>query len=261
MITRRFCLIGSVFAVLIASGTLAHADLLAKIQSAGVLRMATPQDSPPFGVPGPDMKIVGYDIDVANLLAEKLGVKGDLIPTTSGNRVPAVQTNRADIIVSSLGKNAEREQVLDFSVAYAPYFLAVYAAKGIDIKSPADLAGKSIGVTRGAIDDLELTKIAPPTATIQRFEDTNGQISAYMSGQLDIIVTANVAAGAIARQMPDRAPEMKLNLKNSPCYIGVPKGETALLEKINAIITEAKSDGTLNKFSQQWFHAELPAGF
>ena len=64
-------------------------------------------------------------------------------------------------MISTLGKNAEREKVIDFTAAYSPFFQAVFAVKSTVLKSAADLAGKSVGVTRGAIEDLELSKIAP----------------------------------------------------------------------------------------------------
>ena len=68
------------------------------------------------------------------------------------------------------------------------------------IKSAADLAGKTVGVTRGAIEDLELSKIAPPTADIKRFEDDNATVSAFVLGQVQVIATgASVAGNMIAR--------------------------------------------------------------
>jgi len=72
-----------------------------------------------------------------------------------------------------MGKNAEREKVIDFSAAYAPFFNGVFGAGDQKVSGPADLAGKTIGVTRGSVEDLELTKIAPPAATIKRYEDNN----------------------------------------------------------------------------------------
>lgn len=69
---------------------------------------------------GTDLKPVGYDIDVANLIAKGLGVKAELVPVTSANRIPYLQTKKVDLVISSLGKNPDREKVIDFSVAYAP---------------------------------------------------------------------------------------------------------------------------------------------
>lgn len=239
----------------------ARADMLADVKAAGVLRIGIPQDNPPFGIPGPDMKIVGYDVDMANLIGEKLGVKVMLIPTTSGNRVPYIQSKRLDIIVASLGKNPDREKVLDFSEKYAPFFIGVYSTKGIEFKTAQELAGKTVGVTRGANEDLEITKIAPAGTTIQRFDDIASQMSAYRSGQVDVIASSNTVAAALAAHSPNRAPVLRLSLKDSPCYVGVPKGQPALLSQINAIIAEARANGTLSTMSRKWFKADLPQGF
>jgi polar amino acid transport system substrate-binding protein len=253
------CLLAG-FAMMTSTGN-ASADMLSRIESAGVVRMGIPQDSPPFGIPRPDMTIVGYDIDMANLLAKKLGLRLAMVPTISGNRVPLLQSNRIDIIVASLGKNPERAKVVDFSIAYAPFFLGVYSAADVALAGPSDLAGKTIGVIRGAIEDLEVTNFAPPGTTIQRFDDAAGQASAFMAGQVNVIATSNVAAVALATRAPSRAPIMRFSIKDSPCYIGVPKGETRLLSRINEIIEEARADGTLNNMSKKWFQAELPPGF
>jgi polar amino acid transport system substrate-binding protein len=85
------------------------------IKKAGVLKVAVPQDFPPFGTVGPDLKPLGYDIDVAEMLAKDLGVKVELVPVTSANRIPYLTTKKVDLVISSLGKNPDREKVIDFS--------------------------------------------------------------------------------------------------------------------------------------------------
>lgn len=237
----------------------ASADALADIAARGTLRVAVPQDFPPFGSVGADMAPQGYDIDVANLIAEKLGVKAELVPVTSANRIPYLQTNKVDLVISSLGKNAEREAVIDFTTAYAPFFNGVFAPADVAVAKAEDLSGKTVGVTRGAIEDLELTKIAPADAVIKRYEDNNGTISAFLSGQVEVVATGNVVAAAIIAKNPPKRPEMKFLIKNSPCYIGLNKNEPALIEKVNAIIAAAKGDGSLNAISQKWLAADLPA--
>ncbi len=96
--------------------------------ASGTLKVAVPQDFPPFGSVGADMAPVGYDIDVATLIAEKLGVKLELVPVTSANRIPYLQTKKVDLVISSLGKNPDREKVIDFTAAYAPFFNGVFGA-------------------------------------------------------------------------------------------------------------------------------------
>jgi polar amino acid transport system substrate-binding protein len=255
---RRTLIIASLLALTpLGLSTSASADTLADIMAAKTIKIAVPQDFAPFGSAGPDLQPVGYDIDMAKLIAEMLGVELELVPVTSANRIPYLQTKKVDLVISSMGKNPEREQVIDFSNAYAPFFQGVFGTKDIAIGKPEDLAGKTVGATRGSIEEQEITKLAPD-ATIKRYEDNNGTIAAFLSGQLDLIATGNVVAAAIAEQNPDRAPVSKFVIKESPCHIGMNKEEPALMAKVNEIIAEAKAEGKLNEISEKWLKAPLP---
>jgi polar amino acid transport system substrate-binding protein len=257
---NRRTVLGAITAALFLTVPLAsHADSLADIMKAGVLKVAVPQDFPPFGSVGSDLKPVGYDIDVAELIGKKMGVKVELVPVTSANRIAYLQTKKVDLVISSLGKNPDREKVIDFSEAYAPFFNGVFGTADTKVTKVEDLAGMTVGVTRGSVEDLELTKIAPPTATIKRYEDNNGTISAFLSGQVQVVATGNVVAAAIIAKNPPKKPETKFLIKNSPCFIGLNKDEPKLLAKINAIIAESRKDGSLNAIAMKWLGAPLPA--
>jgi polar amino acid transport system substrate-binding protein len=222
----------------------AQADALDDIMKAKVIKIAVPQDFAPFGSAGSDLKPQGYDIDMANLIGKELGVKVEIIPVTSAN----------------LGKNAEREKVIDFSVSYAPFFSGVYGTKDIAATKVEDLAGKTVGATRGAIEEQEISKTAPSSTTVKRYEDNNATISAFISGQVDLIATGNVIAAAIAEKAPAaRKPVVKFVIKDSPCYVGMNKGEPKLMAKVNEIIGKAKASGELGKISEKWLKAPLPA--
>ena len=249
---RRSILLSLILSATALAAPLTHAEALDDILKAKVLRVAVPQDFPPFGSVGPDMKAVGYDIDVAALLAKGLGVTLELVPVTSANRIPYLNTKKVDLVISSLGKNAEREKVIDFSEAYAPFFSGVFGAGDLAISKPEELAGKIVGVTRGAVEDLELSKMAPATATIKRFEDNNATISAFLSGQVPLIATGNVVAGTISEKQTTKKLDFKFFIKNSPCYVGLNKGESKLLAQVNAILAKSKTDGSLNAIAQKW---------
>lgn len=222
------------------------------------IRIAIPTDFPPYGFVGTDLKPQGLDIDVANLIATKLGAKVELIPVTSANRIPYLQTKKAHLVISTLGKNPEREKVIDFTVAYSPFFQAVFAAKSVPVKSWADLTGKTIGVTRGAMEDQELSKVAPAGVEVRRFEDNNATVAAFVAGQTQLIATGASVAGAMMQKNPQLGTEFKLLLKDSPNFIGVAKGEDALRTKVNEIILEAKKSGELDKMAVRWLGR--PAG-
>ncbi|MCL2891509.1 transporter substrate-binding domain-containing protein [Brenneria tiliae] len=234
------------------------ADQLQDIEKRGVLRVAVPQDFPPFGSVGTDLQPQGYDIDIARYLAQEMKLKLQLVPVTSANRVPYLQTNKVDLVISSLGKNAEREKVIDFSRAYAPFFLGVFGPQAGEVGAPEALRDKNVGVTRGAVEDMVLTEIAPKEARIKRYEDNNTTLSAYLSGQVEYIATGNLVVAAIAAQNPTKAPVAKFMLKDSPCYIGLKKNEPALKAKVDALIDKALQDNTLNALSEKWLKAPLP---
>lgn len=229
-------------------------EILAKKQ----INIAIPTDFPPYGFVGTDLKPQGLDIDMANLIASKLGVKVELVPVTSANRIPYLQTKKADLVISTLGKNPEREKVIDFTAAYSPFFQAVFAPKNVVVKGPADLAGKTVSVTRGAIEDMELTKIAPASADIKRFEDNNGTVAAFVSGQVQVLATGASVAGNMIGRNPSLNVEYKFVLKDSPNFIGVGKGEDSLRVRVNQIILAAKASGEIDKMAQKWLGR--PAG-
>jgi len=257
----RALLAGFLSVALVGMSGAAQADSLDSIMKSKVIKIAVPQDFAPFGSAGTDLKPQGLDIDMANLIAKELGVKAEIVAVTSANRIPYLQTKKVDLVISSLGKNPEREKVIDFSNAYAPFFSGVFGVKDVAVTKAEDLASKTIGATRGAIEEQEITKLAPSSATIKRYEDNNATISAFVSGQVDLIATGNVIAASVSTKNPARPAALKFLIKNSPCYVGMNKEEPALMAKVNAIIAKAKSDGELNKLSEKWLKNPLPAGF
>ncbi|OOG87327.1 amino acid ABC transporter substrate-binding protein [Hydrogenophaga sp. A37] len=260
MITNKRAFIASTIALasLATTGLATAQTALDDVMKSKSIKIAIPTDFPPYGFVGTDLQPQGLDVDMAKLIAAKLGTKVELVPVTSANRIPYLQTRKADLVISTLGKNPERLAVIDFTVAYSPFFQAVFAAKSLPLASFADLAGKSVGVTRGAIEDQELTKLAPPTTDIKRFEDNNGTVSAFVSGQVQVIATGASVAGNLMARNPQLGTEYKLLLKDSPNFIGVAKGEDALRTKVNEVILAAKKAGELDVMAKKWLGR--PAG-
>lgn len=250
--SKRRILLALAAACALGTGAAQAQTALDDILKAKEIKIAIPTDFPPYGFVGTDLKPQGLDVEMANYIAAKLGVKVELLPVTTANRIPYLQTRKADLVISTLGKNAEREKVIDFTAAYSPFFIAVFAPKSIAVKGPADLAGKSISVTRGSVDDMELTKVAPPSTELRRFEDNNATVSAYLAGQVQTLATSAQVAGAMMAKNPAMGTEFKFVLKDSPNFIGVAKGEDKLRAKVNEIIADAKKSGDLDKMAVKW---------
>ncbi|HZY20574.1 MAG TPA: transporter substrate-binding domain-containing protein [Ramlibacter sp.] len=254
---RRFLLALAALAWL-AAGTASAQGALDDVLKAREIRVAIPTDFPPYGFVGTDLKPQGLDIEVAQYIAAKLGVKAELVPVTSANRIAYLQTRKADLVISTLGKNPEREKVIDFTSAYAPFYIAVFGPRTLAVKVPADIAGKSISVTRGSVDDMELTKVAPPSTELRRFEDNNATVSAYVAGQVQLLATSAQVAGAMMVKNPQLPTEYKFALKDSPNFIGVGKGEDKLRTRVNEILADARKSGDLDRIAMKWLGR--PAG-
>lgn len=245
-------------AVMLLAAFSTHADQLSEILDAGVIKIAVPESFPPFGSVGASLEHEGYDVDVAKLIAENLGVKVEIVPVSSKQRIPFLSSGKVDLVISSMGANPERAKSIWFSSAYAPFFSGVFAAESIDIATVADLAGKKVGVTGGTLEDLELSKTLPSDAEMIRFGDNAATITAYTSGQVDVLVTGNTVAAKVAADNPELAMKAKFIIKDSPAFMGVKAGEMNMLQWVNVFITHKKLGGELNAMSEKWFGQALP---
>ena len=236
----------------------AFADL-SDILSEGKIQIAVPESFPPFGSVGMSGEHEGYDVDVAKLIAKDLGVELELVPVVSKQRIPFLETDRVDLVISTMGANPERAKSINFSSAYAPFYSGIFAPSSLSIASAADLAGMTVGVTSGSLEDLELTAIAPETAKIIRFGDNAATLAAFTAGQVEVLVTGNTAAASLTSADPEMDLERKLILKDSPCFIGVKKGNDDLLRWVNVFILHKTLGGNLNEISKKWLGQSLPA--
>lgn len=231
---------------------------LDSVLSAGTIKIAVPQDSPPFGSVGTDGEPQGYDVEVAKLIAEDLEVDLELVPVTSTNRIPYLQTERADLVISSLGATPERAKSIYFSsIPYAPFFSGVYGPSEASVSQYEDLSGYTVGVTQGALEDLEVSEKAPEGVEIKRFEDNSVTISALLANQVDLIATGNTIAGKVIQDNPEAGIENKFVMKNSPCYIGVRRGDLDMLEWVNVFVRHKRFSGDFDRLSQEWFGEPL----
>ena len=96
------------------------------VMKAKLIKVAVQTDAAPYGYVGTDLKPIGLDVDLANYIGKKLGVAVELVNVVSASRIPSLQTKKADIVIATLGKNAEREKVIDFTAAYAPFYQAIF---------------------------------------------------------------------------------------------------------------------------------------
>jgi polar amino acid transport system substrate-binding protein len=221
-----------------------HADLLADIRAVKKIRIALDTGSPPYGFVNASMQPIGSDVETAQLLAKDLGVALEVVNTTSPNRIPFLQTQKADVVVASLSVTPEREKVIDFSKPYAQIQSVVAAPKAMRITGFADLAGKRVATTRGSTND-RLATTGAPDAQMVRYDDDATLVTAAVSGQADVLATAPSLVGAVTQKVPEKNFEIKFVMKTVPLGIGVRKGEQQLVNWINDWIAKNTENGIL----------------
>ncbi|MDB5781010.1 transporter substrate-binding domain-containing protein [Caballeronia mineralivorans] len=244
----------------VALGTLpsAYADSLGDIKQNKVVKIGVFQDYPPFGSIGADMKPRGIDVDLAAVLAKKLGARAELVPVTGTNRLAYLADHKVDLLMS-VGQTPARDKVLDFTQAYAPYYIAVFGPKTVEIKQAADLGGKSVATAGGTNEDISLTKVAPGNTTIKRFDDQSGAISAYLAGQTQLISLGGDVAARVRAMHPQTSMDEKIRLLDSPMHIAVNKGDGPLRDELNTALDDARKDGSIDQIEKKWLGASVPA--
>ncbi|AMJ61095.1 transporter substrate-binding domain-containing protein [Bosea sp. PAMC 26642] len=236
----------------------ARADLLDDIMKAKKIRIATDLAIPPSGMIDGAMKPTGSDVETAELLAKDWGLQLEFVQTTGATRIPNVQTNKADIIISTLSVTPERAKVVDFSKPYAALQSVVGCLKSEQVKSWEDLKGKTIGVSRGTTQDTTLTNMKERDLKLSRYDDDATMVTAAISGQADCVATSATIVSQIGVKAPARVFEPKVPITNFDLAIGIKKGEPKLLEKLDAWVQENLKNGKLNAIYKKFHGTELP---
>lgn len=168
---------------LVAAHAAAHADRLDDIRKAGVLRVATFDSNPPFGFVDPRTnRIVGLDVDYAQALADRLGVKLKLQPTNPANRIPFLTSGKVDLVLANFTITDERAKQVDFSVPYFASGQQFLAKKGV-LKSADQLNRLRIGADKGTTNEVTLRE-KYPQATIVAYDDTPFAFAALRAGNV-----------------------------------------------------------------------------
>jgi polar amino acid transport system substrate-binding protein len=236
----------------------ASADALDDIKKAGKIRIAIDLGVPPYGMTDDKMQPTGSDVATAKALAKDWGLEFELVPTTGATRIPALQTGKADLVISTLSITPERAKVIDFSKGYAVLRTVIAAPKSVNVKSMADLDGKTVGTVRGTTHDTQLTKDGPKGMKLVRFEDDATEAQAFLSGQVDIFSTAELLVAPIDKKNPARQVEVKFVLDTFKLAVGVKKDEARLLEEVNKWIAANLKNGKLDTIYKEYHGNGLP---
>lgn len=247
-------------ALLASAGIHAENDTLARVQQTHKLRVAIDLNVPPWSYKNDKLEMTGSEVETAQLLARDLGAELEVVPTNGANRIPLLVTNRADIVISAMTITPERLKTIAFSRPYSGIATYVAAPKSMVLRTPADLAGKRIAVTRGTTNDTDVTRIAPAGAEIVRFEDEATTMTAVISGQVDVVAQATTLLQIINQRNPSRQLEPKLLLANSLFGIGMRRDDAHLKAWLDAWVQRRLKTGELQAIYRKHQGVDVPAG-
>ncbi|MCL2464433.1 MAG: transporter substrate-binding domain-containing protein [Micrococcales bacterium] len=216
-------------------------------------------DSPPFGQQDASGNVTGYDIDVAQKLADALGVKLNLVKTQSTNRNAMLQSNRVDVDIDVFTVTAQRAMQVEFTIPYASISSNIMYKKDKPITGLDNLAGKTIAVARGSSNDTLVTNNFPE-ATVQRFDTAADAMEAAETGKVDGVMESTVNINnAIAKDSSMAALTLDKPLQPALIAMGILPGDQTWLNYLDTFIRTINASGDLQTLYQKWFHEDLPA--
>jgi ABC-type amino acid transport substrate-binding protein len=241
-------------ALVLAAVGQAAADGLEDARRRGTLLAGVKTDFPPFGFIDQAGKVQGFDVAIAQALARALfGEDGrlEVVPVTSGSRIPFLYSEWIDLIVASMTITEERRQVLEFS---DPYFVSrslLLVRKDSPIQGLEDLAGKSVAIIEGAIQDRDLATVAPAARRVT-FGTVPEAVRALKEKRVDAFCQDDVLVLTLAKENPDLRPAAKPFLPR-PYAIAARKGEQQFIRWVNEQLGRMKTDGTYDRLWQTYF--------
>ena len=232
----------------------AHADQLDDIKKAGKITVAVFDSNPPFGYVDQQSKnLTGYDIDFANEIAAKLGVKLELKTTNPANRIPLLVSSKVDTVVAAFTITDERAQQVDFTT---PYFVTgqQFLVKKGKFPKLDDLKNAKIGAVKGTTGEQQL-HTSFPQAKVLSFDEIEVAFAAQRNGNVQAITQDGAILAGLLAAAPDKAkyeiPSYKLSVENYG--IAVKKGETGLKNAINETLVELEKNGKAAAIYDKWF--------
>ena len=252
---KKALLAAAAAALVVVTGA-AQADQLADIQKKGEIIVGVlGTDEPNSFIDPKTRELVGYDVDLGNAVAKKIGVKPVFKQITVAARIPELQQGHVDLLAASLTHNKEREAQIDFSLTTLIVGQNVLVKKSSGIKDVPELAGKRVVTVNGGTQEPNIRK-AVPTATVVTFETAPQAFVALQQGKGVGFVNDSVSLARAVVQLGDKAVDYQIlptNLSVEPLALGIKKGEASLKKVVDEALRELEASGKADHLYEQWY--------
>ena len=236
----------------------ASTDRLSQIQEKGELVIALEGNWAPWSFHDDDGNLVGYDVEVGQAIAQKLGVKASFVEGEWDGLLAGVEAGRYDMVINGVDVTDSRKETYDFSTPYAYISTALVVGKDNDtIHSFEDLAGKT---TANSIGSTYMELAEQYGATCSGVDTLDETIQMVLQGRADATLNADVSFYDYLSQHPDAAIKIVATSADAnEIAIPMQKGDdtASLRDAVNKAIEELRTEGTLTELSTKYFGADI----
>ena len=219
----------------------------------GVLVMATNAEFEPWEY-YEGSEIVGIDVEIAQAIADKLGMELEVEDMAFDSIIPAVTSGKADFGAAGMTVDETRKKSIDFTDTYANASQVIIVKEDSGITGSADLADKKIGVQLGSTGDLLSTDLVGD-GNVERYNKGFEAVQALLQGKIDAVVIDSAPAKVFVEQS-EGLKVCEEAMSQEEYAIAVAKGNTEMLDKINGALKELKEDGTIDEIINKYIPAE-----
>lgn len=229
------------------------------VEKRGTINIGVGLTTPPYGSTDKSGKPVGYDVDVAQELADYLGVEAHIFEVSADGRIPAIQSGKADVISFTLTNTPERAEQIDFSSDTMNTYQAAAVQKESDITEVDQIANKIVAVQKGAIS-ATVTPEAYPGINMQQYDTAVAVRLAVQQGQADAAVdSVSVLQYAITSDPSSSLHILPGVIGEKQAYgLGLQKGNSTLKEKVDEFLKDFHAKGEGKKLYEKWFSEAPP---
>lgn len=227
---------------------------LERVKEAGVVTFSMSGGYPPFNYYNENNQLVGFDIDVCNEVAKRLGVEFKPVPNEWSGIVEGLRSGVYDGILGSMAITEERKQVVDFSVPYYYSGAQVLVRADSTYTSVEELEGKKVGLVTGTTFENDAQKLK---ADIKLYKDDNQTLMELQNKNLDAVITDRVV-GVNAMNKGEFDVKLLGNpLRSEDIAVAFRQEDDSLREAVDEILTAMHEDGTLSKLSEKWLKVDI----
>ncbi|MBA2778675.1 transporter substrate-binding domain-containing protein [Billgrantia kenyensis] len=219
-----------------------------------VFQVANSGAYPPFSYVDTAGNLVGFDVDIAEALADRMGVDVDIQTSPWNGIVAALAGGRFDACICSMSVTEERERAVDFTDSYYSSGLSVWVQEGNDeVSSIDDFAGKRVGSTLGETGNQWATENGDGKWRNQTFQGLPDMLNALTSGRIDVMIADDVPVYVALNEQDLAIKQVDVGeLPSWPAAIAIQKNKPELKEALNTALAEIRADGTYQEIVDKW---------